>query len=436
MGWSSRVVALLVVLLALSMSSCSHAAPRRATAPPSSTSESKRAVRPDTDAHRYDLDVSFDLARHQIAVEESDRSSRPRSRIYLHPALAIETLRDELGPIPFQRSERIVDLARRSSAIELRYRGRLPGEGTNDTKARPYVETGRVRLTEVTLWYPVFYEGPESFPWPPEAAVGTVRVQGDAALQWASSGERSSATTFRFVRPSSFTLVGVTTAPQMTTLLDGRLRLETFGDAGPSFARQLGTILERHSQRLGAPRVPAVSVVVFPTPEATNALGFLSDSLVMLNTRFTQRLIGGERQATWDLAHEFAHLWFGADLRPSGAATLWLAEGFAEYYAWRALRDLEGALAYDACSATARQKLGNDTPRLDALAVGDRRVYWIGPLALDHLGTVVGEDRLDGAIHAIHGESEAWSVETLMRALATRGADPVVLAAFRERWGL
>jgi hypothetical protein len=343
---------------------------------------------------------------------------------------------DELGPISFQRHERVVDLDRPSSSFAIRYRGRLPFDGSNDTKARAYLEPTRVRLTEATLWYPLFYDGPESFPWPPEAAVGTLHLRSDSELHWAASGGSSSAMTFRFEQPSSFTLVGVTTPPHRATVLGGKLAVDTFGDAGPSFVSQVERFVEVHSRRLGPPHVPSVSVVVFPTSESKNPLGFLTDSLVMLNTRFTQMLLAGQQDAVSGLAHEFAHLWFGADLRPSGPATLWLAEGFAEYYAWRALRDLQGGNAYSDCATTARQKLGNETPRLDTLGVGDQRVYWIGPLALDDLAGSMGEDRLDGAIQAIHRARQPWTVEALMTALVTRGAEPDAVARFRGRWGI
>jgi hypothetical protein len=427
MAYFSRF-GLAVVASLLAVASCSHpAAPQRTIV---------RATAQKQSALRYELAMSLDLEAHQIAVDARVWSERPRSRLYLHPGLTIEDVHDERGAVSFRRDERIVDLDRPLSSFEIRYRGGLPFQGTNDTKARAYVETNRVRLTEATVWYPVFYDGPEAFPWPPEAATGTVRLRSDVPLHWASSGESTSATTFRFDRPSSFTLVGVTTSAQRTTLLDGKLAIDTFGDAGPAFASQVERFLEMHSSRLGAPHVPAVSVVMFPTPESKNPLGFLTDSLVMLNTRFTQMLLAKEQDAVSGLAHEFAHLWFGADLRPSGPATLWLAEGFAEYYAWRALRDLQGGAAYEACVATARKKLGDAAPRLDALAVGDQRVYWIGPLALDDLAALVGEGGLDGAIHAIHRDRRAWTAEMLMTTLVARGAEQGAVARFRDRWGI
>ena len=45
-----------------------------------------------------------------------------------------------------------------------------------------------------------------------------------------------------------------------------------------------------------------------------------------------------------------------------------------------------------------------ETPRLDALAVGDPRVYWVGPIALDHVATLVGdltEEEIDAELEAI-----------------------------------
>jgi hypothetical protein len=432
--WSFLAV---VVALMMGAAACSRPrAPHEPTVRPT-TEERASGARPlDEGALRYDLAVSLDLEAHELAVDARVRSARPRSRMYLHPGLTIEDVHDEHGPISFQRHERVVDLDRPASSFEIRYRGRLPSDGTNDTKARAYLETGRVRLTEATLWYPVFYDGPESFPWPPEAAVGTVRLRGDASLRWAASGETTSATTFRFERPSSFTIVGVTTSPRRAAVLGGKLPVDTYGDAGPSFVSEIERFLEIHSNRLGPPHVSAVSVVMFPTPDSKNPLGFLTDSLVMLNTRFVQMLLAGEHDAVSGLAHEFAHLWFGADLRPSGAAALWLAEGFAEYYAWRALRDVQGAAAYAECVTRARNKLGSATPRLDALAVGDQRVYVAGPLALDDLAALVGENRLDGAIRAIHQDERAWTAEALMAALLTVGAEPGAVRRFRERWGI
>jgi hypothetical protein len=56
---------------------------------------------------RYELAVSLDLAAHELAVEASVHAVRPRSKLYLHPGLAIEDMRDEkIGSmvVPFKRS--------------------------------------------------------------------------------------------------------------------------------------------------------------------------------------------------------------------------------------------------------------------------------------------------------------------------------------------
>jgi hypothetical protein len=420
------------VALAL-CASCSPEPSPRVPAGAHPTAEATRAPS-EEGAIRYELAVSLDLGVHELAVDASVRTKRPRTTLYLHPSLTIEDVHDERGPIAFQRHERAVELARPASSFEMRYRGRLTAEGTNDSKGLAYVDADRVRLTEVTLWYPVFYSGPESFPWPPEPATGLVRLRADAGLHWASSGIRGSPSTFVFERPSSFTLVGVPAAPVMRRFLGGKLSVEMFGDFGPSFAGQLEGFLDAHVSRLGTPHVPAMSVVLFPTPEAKNPLGFLTDSLIMLNTRFTEKLLAGEQHAVSGLAHEFAHLWFGADLRPSGPAALWLAEGFAEYYAWRALRDVQGARVYDECIASAKRLSANKPARLDALAAGDSRVYTLGPLALADLASLVGEDHLDATIHAIHDRKQPWTIEVFMSALSTHGAPS--LAPFRERWGI
>lgn len=384
----------------------------------------------------YDLRASFDLERGRIDATVRIESHFPRERFFLHPALEIESIDTEVGPVELERDQLAVTLATPVRSLEITYGGELGAQGTRDSKGRPYLEPDRVRLTEVTLWYPVFYEGSAAFPWPPEPARGQISLPSKPGLHWATSGRADSATEFSFPHPSDFSIVGVTAVPWSVTTLGDTMSLTVLGVADETIAAHVAPIVQSHAGRLGPLRESSVVLVVFPNPDADTPLAFASSSLIVFNAPITARLSQDAPDALSIIAHELGHLWFGAELRAEGPAARWLTEGFAEYFAWRVVGDIHGDDAYQRFVSTARERSGGASARLDALDADDGRVYTLGALAVANLAERVGEERLEQAIREIQRAGRPWSCDALFSELAAAGVPSSSLLAFRREWGV
>jgi len=384
----------------------------------------------------YHLRVVIDPEQHNLRVVAAIRSARPRSRFFLNPALAIESIEVGGKSVRCDRSGDAIDLAEPASRLDIRYQGVLTPElSPNDSKGKAYVEPGRVRLTEVTLWYPVFYDGPEAFPWPPEPVEARLELPAVDGLSWVTSGKAVTPVEFVVDEPGDLSVVGLPGAPLRVADPSGTVALTVLGVRGDALVERVVDVVRRHASRLGRLRDKSLSLVSFPDEAVTKPLGFLSSRLVVFNTPMSRRLAENGPEAVWTLAHELGHLWFGAELRASGPAALWLSEGFAEYFSWLVLRDLFGDDGYTTREQRARERSDGTRARLDALAAGDQRVYTIGALALHDLALRVGPGRLEAAIRDIHSARRPWTTDSFFAAIIAKGAAREDVAAFRSEWG-
>lgn len=383
-------------------------------------------------ALRYDLAATLAPATHGLAVTGTFASARPRTRFYLNEDLVIDELADDSGPIAYRRDGSCVELDRPITMARFRYHGELVRKGSRDFKSQAWIGPGEVRLTELTLWYPVFYDGDGDFPWPPEPATGVLSVAHVEGLHWASSGVPIGPARFVMREPGDFVLAGVSTSPvsyagaPALRVLSGR-----HAELVPS-VRDAWHVLVHH---LGAARTPGLSIVEFPGTDTTNRLAFLSSDLIVLNTAICDWLTQSPPQALRIVAHELAHRWFGGDLRATGPGARWLVESFAEYYAWGVIRARFGNDELRRIVDETTAQAGEVPTRISELGWDDERVYTAGALAVHALAEAVGPDRLDAAVQRLHETRSAWSVASLFAQLETT-ADPVRLATFRRAWGL
>jgi aminopeptidase N len=110
-----------------------------------------------------------------------------------------------------------------------------------------------------------------------------------------------------------------------------------------------------------------INVVEFPATGTTSGLAFLSSNLIVLSSATCNYVVEKTPRALRVVAHEMAHRWFGGDLRPVGPGTRWLAESFAEYYAWTVVREQLGAEEYRKVIEEVTKRAGQIPTRILAL---------------------------------------------------------------------
>ncbi len=405
----------------------------RAETSPARPSTATPSSKPRTEPLRYELTAEVIPRTHELRVTGSFRSETPRHELFLNEALVIDALEGHDGPIGFRRRGSRIDLDRPLSAGRIRYHGQLVRDGARDYKSHAWIRPGEVRLTEITLWYPVVYEGEGDVPWPPHPATGVLTITSPDELSWHTSGHPLGRNTFELREPGDLVLVGV---PFPATTYPGRPELRIASprhDALAAPARSTWNALAAH---LGPARTPLITIVEFPATGTSNSLAFLSSDLMVLSSAMTSLVVDDTPRALRMVAHEMAHRWFGGDLRPAGLGVRWLAESFAEYYAWLVVRDRFGEAAYRRVVEDTVSEAGEVPTPILSLDWDDERVYTAGALGVRALADVVGQARLDDVIRRIDRDELPWTVETLVTQLRAAGADPTQLASFERTWGL
>lgn len=389
-------------------------------------------------APHYDLRLDVDVVTKEIAGRGRVTSQPPRTRFFLNEALVLDELLVEGRSVPFSRNKNRIEVTELLATFDVRYHGHLERRpGARDFKSDPWVSPDEVRLTEVTAFYPIFFDGTGDFPWPPVAGTGRLTVAPAPHLTWVTSSQRQEGETFVFSSPSDFVLVGVpftaTTIPVRTR--SANVDLSVCSPRASALGPQLVSAMSEHLERFGPLREPTMNVVEFPATGTTNGLAFLTSNLIVLSSKTCDYVAQGTPRALRVVAHELAHRWFGGLLRATGPGTRWLVESFAEYYAWRVVRAKAGVAAYDEVLAQVRKEAGSVPTSIPALGWEDDRVYSAGSLGVLALGEAVGEASLDRAVRTISEAEGEWSADALFRALTSSGADRERLERWRSDWG-
>lgn len=395
------------------------------------------AVEPVDATPRYDLDVTLDPSAHELQVTGTLRRATPIPAFYLNPKLAITSLRAAGAEVPFERAGDKVYLKRPSAELAFQYRGQFPPPHGGDAKSHAWIEPTRIRLTEVTLWYPVLpFAGGDAF-WPPEPAIARIRLPRVEGLTWVTSGQRTAEGTFRVDPPGDLVVVGVPAGAFRVSVPVGerRVAFDVFSPRSERLAAELAPIVKRFGERLGVREDATVSVVEFDSGKK-NWLSFVSSGLIVFNATSVSSFLDAELRGYEIVAHELAHLWFGVALRPEGPSVRWLVESFAEYYAWRAVAQVHGEAAARTFVERAEQASASHPVRIDALGFGDELVYSRGALAVAALARAVGAERLDAVLRDLGRRRGGWSVAALFAALSAAGASESALGAYRARWGI
>lgn len=390
-------------------------------------------------APRYELRVEVDVAGKEISVEGTVSSPSPRSRFFLNEALTLDELVVGSEAMPFVRDKNRVDLPRPITSFHVRYHGRLLRKGGDrDFKTDAWMEPGGVRLTEATAFYPILYDGEGTFPWPPVPGVGRIEVGAVEGLHWVTSSQRQDGKTFWFIEPSDFVLVGVPFESTSIPLSPphSSVSLDVYSPRSAALGPVLTAAFGAHLDRFGPLREPKMNVVEFDSTGTNNGLAFLTSSLIVLSAKTCDYVVQGTPRALRVVSHEFAHRWFGGDLRATGPATRWLVEAFAEYYAWRVVREKLGEPALQTILSEVRSQAGTVPVRIPDLGWDDERVYTAGALGVLALADAAGEHRLDAAVRTIVSSRGEWSAANLLRVLREQGADVGALDGFRSAWGL
>lgn len=385
-------------------------------------------------APAYDLHVEIDPSDHQLRVTGSVELPTPRTRFYLNEALTVDALVDDRGEaVAHERHEKRIELARPIARAQFRYHGRLVRSGDRDFKSHAWLDPDEIRLGEIALWYPVVYDGTSDVPWPPVPATGALQVAPVSGIHWATSGTTLAPGRFAFSEPSDLVLVGV---PFPATVYPGKPSFHIHSLRHAAIEPTLRKTWLSHAARLGDLDVAAMHVVEFPATGTKNGLAFLSSNLIVLSSATCNYVVERTPRALRVVAHETAHRWFGGALRPVGPSTRWLAESFAEHYAWRVVREALGDAAYREAVAETEKAAGATPVKISELGWEDERVYTAGTLGVKALAEVVGEAALDDAVRQIHRGHREWSVAGLFEALAAAKIDDAVLRRFRADWGL
>jgi hypothetical protein len=379
----------------------------------------------------YDLQVRIHPDRHELEVTGTLRTERPRTHFWLNDALVLDELADADGPIEFRRDRTRIDVTRPLGAVKFRYHGRLERTGERDFKSHAWVLPSEVRLTEVALWYPVFYDGESATPWPPEPATGTMFVAPIDGLEWVSSGTRVDDGRFEFRDPSDLVLVGVAFE---RVVYGGEPTFEIVSPRHAALAPTLRATWDAHARRLGSANAGTIHVVEFPATGTQNGLAFLSSNLIVLSSKTCDAVAEGAPRSQRVIAHEMAHRWFGGHLRPVGPATRWLSEAFAEHYASLFVRERLGEAEYRDVIAELEADAGEIPVDVSALGWNDDRVYTAGTLGVRALANAVGQSSLDAAVRHIHENDLEWSLKQLIEHLQRDGSPE--LERVRRQWGL
>lgn len=420
-----RAIPLLLSLVLVESLGCG-AAHRSPTAPVAPAVVARTAAAPE-----YELEVRIDPAQHELEVVGTVQTERPRTDFWLNEALVLDELADDDGPVAFRRDATRVFSERPLNHARFRYHGRLVREGERDFKSHAWILPTEVRLTEVTLWYPVFYDGDGDTPWPPEPVIGKMSVAPIEGLEWVSSGTALGDDRFEFREPSDLVLVGV---PFERVTYPGEPTFEIVSPRHASLAPKLRATWDAHARRLGPGNAGAIHVVEFPATGAQNGLAFLSSNLIVLSSQTCDAIAEGTPRSQRVIAHEVAHRWFGGHLRPVGPGTRWLVESFAEHYASLFVRERLGDEEHARVIAELEANAG--AIPVDVLSLGwtDDRVYSAGALGVRALADAVGQSTLDDAIRRIHENDLEWSVKQLVEQLGPDESGQI--ERFRQKWGL
>lgn len=334
--------------------------------------------------------------------------------------------------------------------IVLEYSGK--GEkGKRDWRGALIVDADEVRMSEQTVFYPQVPLAPGSRR--QQRAPGVVRVAAPAELEVFVAGQQRGEPelgedgrrlwTFDCENPSVFSVVagryrresGEVSGTRISTLL-----FAEHAQLGPAIARESRRVLDAYRTLFGDNHQPALGVAEMRR-RGNSSYNWASQGLIVMERGALRSGVPGDT-----IAHECAHLWWGALIAPRGLGERFLTESLAEYSAWRYRAQIDGAAGARALAEKARASYLKDVHQAGAdaaLARVDFRTpgysglaYAKGPLALRRLAAHVGEAELDAALRRF-AQDEERRAPTLedFRACLRRELGPELDLSWLEREG-
>lgn len=384
----------------------------------------------------YELDVKLDLSKKILTVSGKVDAGTLQTFFFLNENLLIDEINHEGKNIGFKREGTRITLAHPIKSFSIKYHGQLSRSGTRDYKSQAWIEPSRVRLTEVTLWYPIFYYGTSRLPWPPQPGRARLRLPVLPGLNWATVGLSKGNGQYDIITPSSLVIVAVDAQPELASSRGGP-SLRVYSSRGKQLAPKIKKILDIQEMQLGKLEYSQINIVDFPDSGVTNGLAFVSSNLGVFSASTCDYVVKETQRSVQVVAHEMAHFWFGGEMIPVDPGVRWLSEGFAEYYAWRVIKNKYGARSFSQLISEARKKSAG-TKLKDSFGWETDKIYEIGPLAIAELAKAVGERHLDQTIKHIHEYKLSWSMEILFAQLAENISkkQKEALAQFRHQWDI
>jgi hypothetical protein len=389
-------------------------------------------------AERYEIEVAFEpergFLRATAAVGFRAGQYVEAVEFELHPALKIQEVTDEQGrKLEFTRSGRLgspgvlVTLiepcgAEQGATLTFTYQGVMP-RGTLD-----YITPEGILLRDESRWYPVL----------DLAAFTQNEMKISLPKGWLAlaSGERINPPRIDLGHPQIFRTSARVSSRAMVAFIAGRERAHGFhrvagseGQEGPAvrffptrreaasltaLAWEIGGMMRWFAALLGPyPRESLAFATGFPGLHGV--MGYSAPGLLVASGDVVNYVVQHHalpRDAPEFLPHEIAHQWFPIEVTLASAEDGWLAEGLAEYLAYRYLEQAQPEAARNLLERALRE--GTAGEPLPPLALGlrlfateDRDVahaalYQRGMMVFRTLEAASGRGRVDAALRELY----------------------------------
>jgi len=385
-----------------------------------------------------------------------------RATFALNARLEPRAITRDGAPQPFERGQRIAE----GRALELRFDPPLApgesarlsfeyaGEGEDPDESGPdwmgilLVRPDEVRLSHPSQWYPIL---------PRDAAArARARAPVELVLDLPPGLESLGPGTLRGVKKSKGRELHAwsCTRAVQPSILAGKYRAQSVrrgksevrvlsfpehAAGARAWAEDAGESLETLTRLLGALDVAGYGLGEMRVRNRSKSYNYEADGFSV----YDGVLFDGRAPDARKIAHEVAHLWFGAAVDAHGPGERFLSEGLAEFAAWRALEVRQGVPAAVEAARRASERYFGSPGDEHALAAADfaspryaQVVYGKGPWALRTLRAWIGAEAFDAGLRAhvdgARAQGGAATLDDLLAALRARGGAAV--DAWAEDW--
>jgi tetratricopeptide (TPR) repeat protein len=394
------------------------------------------ADKPKVRVERYEIDVTFrpeeSFLRAKTSVTLRALQAVEAIEFELNPRLEIDEVTDAQGRrLEVHRSGRLgspkllVRLAEACPAeqgvtLTFSYRGTIDSRGGLD-----YITRDGILLGDEARWYPAvdlaaFTENDISITVPPgwhavSSGENVEKRSTDAAstYRWKTTHGVSSRSVVAYPKGADWLCVAVpgdkSWEPELTYPVESCFASNQMA-ASLRTQRKLAEALHAYAQRLGSHPRPKLSLVK-GFPKQRGAIGYSAPGLLVVSEDVL-KYDDYPGYAPEFLPYEIAHQWFPLQVTLASQADGWLAEGLAEYLAWRYLLDKDPEQARVMVERAMRDALEPEPPRPLSLGlnlfatetweVTRATLYDRGLLVFRTLETVIGRSRVDAALRELY----------------------------------